>query len=343
MSRFTLFLLAFFLAIMTILGLATIGRIVYRVNEQSAATRWPTCRGVVVTSTIVQHKGSKGRISYTPQVTYRYDTSNRTWSGSCVWNVPWTFSSSLTHASAVTSKYPVGTDLQVRYDPSNPEASMLEPGVTDEHRLDTLIGGAIVFGGMAFWTMLGQGFRSRFSANYVGGVRIIKGPKVRCRREGLHPLAAASFVAAGVCGLAAIIGADGGPRMPGWMHEVVVGLVAIALAAMTFLLCSNYREAGRKDVVLDPVEALVTVPKGPYNRALFVAQYESVLDTSLQSVKRMQGKYRVTMYDLLAHVGGLDEHRLVLTFSRKQDAIVFERWFREHLALEPREPMITPA
>jgi hypothetical protein len=341
MTRWTFILLGVVLLILTLMGTACIGLIVARLSEQADALNWPTSAGIVVRSSIAQHVGGKGHVSYTPQIAYDYGASGRTWTGTRVWNVPWTLSETQSHASAITARYPVGATVQVRSKPSNPQECMLQPGISDEHRLDTLIGGTIVLACFGFWMVIVHRFRASISTEYVGGIRIIPGDVIRCRRDGVHPFAVAAFVAAGVCGLATIIGTAGGPKLSGWTHEIVIAAIAIALAGLVYLLSARRRDAGRRDLLLDIKNTLLTVPKGPYKRTPFAASYEHILDTSLVSVKRQQGKYRVTMYDLYAMLNA-DVPKAIETFQRKGDAIAFEKWLRDQLALEPKEPTIQP-
>ncbi|RMG15009.1 MAG: DUF3592 domain-containing protein [Deltaproteobacteria bacterium] len=115
-----------------------------------AARAWPQAEGVVLESGVRRHgsAGTRGGTTYEPWVRYRYTAGGRSWTGTRIWRVGQ--GSTLAWARGVAAEYPAGRRVRVYYDPEDPSASLLRPG---------LGGGALVgfFTGLVFF-LLAAGF-----------------------------------------------------------------------------------------------------------------------------------------------------------------------------------------
>lgn len=120
-------------AFLSIFVLVGGGIAVFGFREMSfagASTGWPTTEGVVVVSRVEAQVSSGGRstVSYFPDVRYSYAVDGRTYEGARI-RISKIGSSDRDYAQGVVDAYPVGRRVEVRYDPAQPDACLLEAGV----------------------------------------------------------------------------------------------------------------------------------------------------------------------------------------------------------------------
>jgi len=341
---FTLLGLAAQVAFTIIVAILT-GIEIEGLRMQQAATAWPTTTATITSSKVVEHIGSKGGRTYEPVVEYTYSISGRKLHGQRLWINPVLPDHSRSNAQSVAARYPVGASVPVSVDPGNPAESMLQPGLTDRHRLDVLGVTLLILLMLALWPMVVQAIGARWGKGRVGTIRVMETPDtIRCRKDGVPPISGGLFAASGGLFIAFLTGTFSSVSSGGWMYEFLSLGVSAFAGLLTFVLMRRARDAGAKDIILDHRAGTITIPKGPFGRAPFVASYEHIVDTELRAVKRQQGKYRVTMHDLMVELNNESEMpRLTLTFSRKNDAIAFEAWLREQLALERKVALVETA
>lgn len=112
--------------------------------------RWPQVDGTIVVSDLQRSKDSEGGFMYRPEVTYRYSIDGKEYTGSRTRYGDWLQLSWSKPAVKTVRRYAVGTAVAVRYDPRDPEDSVLEPGVHG------VLFGCLVFGAMfAIFGILG--------------------------------------------------------------------------------------------------------------------------------------------------------------------------------------------
>jgi hypothetical protein len=133
-----------------------------------AAARWPDAPGKVV-GTDVEQRGSSstttGSTYYVPLVRYTYVVNGREREGSRL-RFGLTTARTRRGAEAMLAPYPAGTAVKVRYDPDNPDQSVLEPGKTGSNLLIASIACfLLLLGGAAIIVMAVQGV---FSADVSG-------------------------------------------------------------------------------------------------------------------------------------------------------------------------------
>ncbi len=101
------------------------GRGVYRAKE---SVSWPAAEGRIQNSSVEYHKGSKGGGTYHAEIRYTFDVDGQTRSGNDVAFGDYGSSSS-SHAQGIVNRYPEGRVVSVRYLASDPDVSVLEPGI----------------------------------------------------------------------------------------------------------------------------------------------------------------------------------------------------------------------
>jgi hypothetical protein len=137
-------------------AMLTLGIVVLNLATDSES--WPTTPGVVTASWVEREMGSRS-YSYEPHVTYSYAVEGAAYVGNDVRAGDFSISDR-SDAEAIVAKYPVGSDVDVRYDPGDPGRAVLETGVS----------GASLFW-MLLWMVIGVGCA-------VGGV-VVLAPIIR--------------------------------------------------------------------------------------------------------------------------------------------------------------------
>lgn len=161
--------LGIFIALLGLAG-ALWGGLKYRRarTASEAAQRWLSAPGRIISSDVALRGSgvSSSRYAYfVPVIRYGYTIAGREREGAMLrFGSP----SSRTRAGAMAmiAPYPVGADIQVRYDPDNPDQSVLEPGNVGSNLLVTAIAcAALLVVGIAIVVMA---IRGAFSVDLSG-------------------------------------------------------------------------------------------------------------------------------------------------------------------------------
>ena len=131
---FGVFLLLFFVAWYAILGF-----IFEEASNGRDAVNWPTTSGQVVETKVTSHTSTSSSgssrtrsstTSYRPWVLYRYSVDGLELENHTVQTM--TSYDTRSQATLVTDEYPVGSTVSVYYKPTDPDTSVLVPGISDE-------------------------------------------------------------------------------------------------------------------------------------------------------------------------------------------------------------------
>jgi hypothetical protein len=112
-----------------IVALASLVVLSYGALDLSQAlfsAKWPQAQGRILSSQVVQP-----RSRYHPSITYAYVVGNTTYTGN-TYRVGDTFYWKRQTAEAAVQDYAPGSTAFISFDPSRPERSVLEPGVTTD-------------------------------------------------------------------------------------------------------------------------------------------------------------------------------------------------------------------
>lgn len=96
-------------------------------KRAKAALSWPTIKGEVLSSTVVQHTDNESEYSstsYEPVVEYQYSLMGQAYTGRRIAYGANSFN--LKKAQEIAAKYPVGTPVTVHYNPEKPGDCTLE-------------------------------------------------------------------------------------------------------------------------------------------------------------------------------------------------------------------------
>ena len=89
----------------------------------AASAQWPTTSGRVDSSRVVSDQRSDSA-SQSPLVEYSYEVGGQTYAAK---RVSFDLAATLL-ADKVVAQYPVGSEVQVAYDPADPNVAVLQPG-----------------------------------------------------------------------------------------------------------------------------------------------------------------------------------------------------------------------
>jgi len=112
-------------------------------QNAKASSSWPTAEGMVTSSEVARVSDADGGVTYSPELTYEYSTSNTAYEGHTIKFGENSYSSRR-KAEGIASGYPIGKKVIVYYDPQDPERSVLEPGVSGGSYI--VLGIGILFG-----------------------------------------------------------------------------------------------------------------------------------------------------------------------------------------------------
>ena len=135
---------------------------------------WPTAPGTVLVSEVVRIPGH-GRVghSYRGHVEYRYRIGTRTYLGDRVsFGREGVLGDGSEDSRRVVTRFPGAQDVQVHYDPSDPDRAVLDPGWTWSAMLRVATGLIIVLVGMLL-----RRFRSVPLPRWLGGTPPDRNPE----------------------------------------------------------------------------------------------------------------------------------------------------------------------
>lgn len=112
---------------------------------------WPSTDGWITISDVSKNYDSEDDgFTYGAKVMYSYTVNGMTYLGGTVAFGDYS-SSDQTHASDIVSRYPIGKNVKVYYDPKDPKTSVLEPGTGWSSLVGFMAGiGFVVIGVVGF-------------------------------------------------------------------------------------------------------------------------------------------------------------------------------------------------
>ena len=143
-------------------GLAALAWGIRGVQASLASKDWPTVEGTITQSELEKRRKKGGaasnqrrnRFTYTPRVTYEFTVEGQTYTGTRLSFSDYATSNEV-QMQEVLAPYPVGTSVNVHYDPDKPTECALQTGfgwtpvaITGAGCLLTFIGSILLVGSM---------------------------------------------------------------------------------------------------------------------------------------------------------------------------------------------------
>ncbi len=110
---------------------------------KAAAARWPMTAGTIMSAAVERQGQTPRGTYYVPSVSYHYAVNGQPFVGN---RIRFGFMGTQSHAAAerMIAAYPVGATGMLRYDPQNPQESVLEPDKITSNMLITAIAGGVL-------------------------------------------------------------------------------------------------------------------------------------------------------------------------------------------------------
>lgn len=135
--------------IFAVVGLVFAGMGVYFAQEALASEDWPTTTARITAHDIEIDTDDDGT-SYTPRIRYSYTVAEQRYTGTRFGVVNESFGR-MSGAQAKLDEYPIESQHTVYYNPDNPSASVLEPGMTFGTWFFPIFGGLFALIGFALF------------------------------------------------------------------------------------------------------------------------------------------------------------------------------------------------
>lgn len=112
--------------IFAVIGIILLIGLIGNLIRKSKATKWPTAKGTILTSTVELRKSTGNSMLYYPLVEYSFEIAGLRYSGRDIDGTS-TGISIEGMAKGVADKYPVGSEVTVYYKPEKPSDCLLDP------------------------------------------------------------------------------------------------------------------------------------------------------------------------------------------------------------------------
>ncbi|HTV39237.1 MAG TPA: DUF3592 domain-containing protein [Candidatus Sulfotelmatobacter sp.] len=226
--------------------------------KQFESGKFPSVTGTITHSELQTHT-SKGNIYYTAVVDYLYKVDGKLFTGDTL-----TFSEDGPAVSeqTVVSSHPVGSPVQVYYNPDKPDESLLYPGEANGGDLAWVLAltpfNIVVIG---FCTWIGGWLRLRLFNPVAGGVRIIDdGMLTRVRLPRFDPIWW-GLITTGVLGFFSVFVGLGVKIIPVMAYPLQsAGLIVLAGVGV-YVWRRLKARSGDEDLVIDEAARTLELPR----------------------------------------------------------------------------------
>jgi hypothetical protein len=316
------------------------------VYQQLSALGYPTTEGIVTDSKVVSSRGSHGRTTTAPKITYSYQVAGTKYVSDRYRYRQ--FSSTDGNAARIAAQHPVGRRVTVHYSSTDPGDAVLLTGIEGSDLFLPIFMTPFNAVMLAFWVGSAMAIRNWGRPPVAGGVQFwddgyqlrVRLPRYAAWVAGLLWLAVPSFA------LTFIVGFSSGFHPSLELMEVVWSLLLI-VALTAYLRVKLRLVSGRADLVVDDLNGAVTLPltfgrKEP--RALTADQLRSLL---VDDVARRGSKgstshtYVPTLF--WQERNGVEHREKLGEWTNQARAESFATWLRERLKLNAVNPNVETA
>jgi len=324
--------MAFFVGVLSVVTTAMDVRLVYGIVMQTRAATWPTTRGIVDGSDVVEDHSSEGT-SYTAAIRYQYRVDGRYYESN---RIHYGFDFHGKRGAKRTLKpFPRGSDVSVYYNPRDPSQAVLETRIIEGGDLFaamflTPVNLLMIFCWLGLYNTIRKGRDEKPPAG--DAVRVIeeeRGVRVRFTRVAPRGVAALWASVAAMAVMFAILMLFGGgdlllPAVAGWA-------IILYAARRGYLRMKTRIDGGWYDLMIDEVGLTVTLPQmvPAYKGArLSHDQLQRVEVHSTRGKDGQSNRVRLRWSD------GGDRSVVLLDARAPESAEALASWLRKRLVLE---------
>jgi hypothetical protein len=140
--------------------------------KQFQSRNFPSVTGTITQSKLESHTTKKGQTYYEAVINYQYKVGDQTFHGDKLVFGEYE-SAHLPNDATTINSHPVGSEVQVYYNPGNPNEALLYPGINDPDLAPVLFLTPFNMVMIGFWVFIGAWLRLVLFKPIAGGVKII--------------------------------------------------------------------------------------------------------------------------------------------------------------------------
>jgi len=328
-----------------------VGKIDHAIGKESLqqwqALQFPAATGTVTQSDVSVYRGSKST-SYDWNLRYRYQVGGEELIGSRYRYTSTTYkghpaayvSQNAARAQQLAAEHPVGSTVQVFYNPRDPHDALLAPGLNGQNVMSVLFVTPFNIVGLGIAMLVVSMVRTLFLSPVAGGVRLIRdGFRTRVRLPVFRPVPLGLLVTGGVAFLSIFALAIPYQFEPPVMLATAMLGGAFAAGVIAALMQWRKIAAGMDDLVIDEGAATLQLPLTYGRKELRTVSFTDVAQVRVETIVSTNSKggttyrYEPTLY---LRDGEAKGERLA-SWNAKARADSFAAWLREQLRMSREE------
>lgn len=302
--------------------------------SQHRAESFPYTEGTILSSQVVRHTGSKGRVYYHPAFVYSYEVNGQSYRARRYRYDG--YPSDAASVQRIVNSHPAGSAVRVYYNPDDPTDTCLAPKVVarDVSMLFLLTPLSLIF--VPAFIRLGFEVNWPWRARRVaGGVKIMRQMmKTHVRLPKYHPGLVALVAAAILSFITGLVIQYDRSVEPMAAGAAALGIVLLGGAAVYFW--QHVRLAGgRQDLIIDEGAQTILLPLTFKRRQRQPLTFSDVKAVTLEKIAH-RGRYSVT-YTYAPTLEMRDGSSERLADLGRNRAESFAAWLREKLGVSGKE------
>jgi hypothetical protein len=308
------------------------GSMGHGIYKQLESAHYPSVAGTITHSEVNSHRGSKGGISYSADIQFTYEVEGQKFNGDKIrYGMS---SSSYMSASAIVGVHPVGSAAPVFYNPTNPQESLLLPGVKGSDFMFLLFltpFNMVMFG---FWIWIGGWMREHWFKPVAGGVKIITDGMVTRIRLPQFPAAGWGLAATGGLGFISIFivgfSTNMEPSTPAAL-SVIAAVYGVGLGV--YLWQRQKINSGIDDLLVNDASRTLELPLTFGRKARISANVVDIAGLYVETIEHRSSKGGIsyTYAPTLRLRGAEPSGQKIADWSDKLKADEFTGWLRDKL------------
>ena len=308
------------------------GFMAHGVYKQFESHNYASVTGTITHSEVKSHHSSKGGTSYNAVIEYKFEAGGQKFVGNKIRLGVTT--SSYANATAAVNTHPVGSTVQVFYNPADPQESLLSPGIEGLDFMFVLFltpFNMVMFG---FWLWMGGWLRERFFRPVAGGVKIIAdGMTTRIRLPQISAIVW-GLVATGGFGFISTFIVGFGSGMEPSIPLILLAITAVYGSGLAVYLRQRQKmNSGIDDLIINEAARTLELPL-TFNRkervTVNVANIKSLFVDKIEH-RSNKGGISYTYAPTLYLPGAEPAAQKLADWSDKLKADEFAEWLRKQI------------
>ena len=324
--------LFFFTLIWSGMVLSFDGFMGHGIYKQIESSHYPSVTGAITRSEVTSHQGSKGGTSYSAAIEYAYVVADQKLTRNKIrFGLA---SSSYASASQLVNAHPVGAAVPVYFNPTNPQETLLSPGVKGSDFMFVLFltpFNMVMFG---FWIWIGGWLREHWFKPVAGGVKIINDGMLTRVRLPQFPAAGWGLAAAGGLGFVSIFIVGFSTNMEPSMPVALATIAAVYGAGLGVYGWQRQKiNSGIDDLLINESSRTLELPLPFGRKARITANVADIQSLFVEKIEHRSSKGGISYtYAPTLRLRGMDTaFQKVADWSDSLKADAFTSWLRERL------------